>query len=130
MKLKIIFLLFVFSGSTAWAKCASRAMLGVPVEKCLSLQCPEGKIPGLAQKRNNGETIYDNGKPVYEPFCFACDSEEIIALDCVSDEEARKICPNRYISYGCGVDSVLECHKRQIKNMRKRTCEDPLGLVY
>ena len=130
MKFKMILLPLVLSCQVAWAKCIGRAMMGVPVEKCLSLQCPPGNIPGLAQKRNNGETIYDNGKPVYEPFCFPCDSEDYIALDCVSEEEVRKICPNRYISYGCGVYSVLKCPKRQTKNTRKRTCKDPPGLVY
>ena len=126
MKFKIVFLLLVLSCDIAWAQCA--APVRIPVEKCLSVQCPEGNIPEVKEGigRRKGAKVWDG----YKSVCFSCDTEDNIPLNCTSVEEARKICPNRYISYGCGVYSVLKCSPGKIINTDEKTCLDPPEVEY
>ena len=57
--------------------------------KCTTIKCPQGTL------------MSDYGE------CYSCDEEEAIVVNCIGDEKASKICPNRMLISGCGRLSIL-----------------------
>ena len=114
IKCILIFLLSFFVTNQINAGCLLSKRTEEECTKLKLLKCPKETIHAW---------IDDNG--VEKPGCVPCDSNDSISLDCISIEKARKLCPNRYISYSaCSVESVKDCRFYQDKSWWKKTCTD------
>ena len=129
---KILIISVLFISTSVWAKCIGIELTEYP-KKCLELKidCPKGTIYTVEYRSiytPDGEYKKDD----YVPTCVPCESEKTITIipNCVNEEEARAICPNRYISYGCGSASVLKCSDYKIVDEKTRTCTDPPEIQY
>ena len=122
IKYILILFLLVFAAEKTNAKCLIPSGMQEKCEKLKQEECPKGTIYTLTK---DVETF------AYSPICVSCDSENYIPLYCVSVEEARKLCPNRYISYGCGKGSVKDCVSDFYdKNIREKTCTVKKGIIF
>ena len=132
-KILIIGMLFLIS-NVVWAKCIGIERTEYP-QKCLKLKidCPKGTIYTVEYLPVWVHTDKgDYRKEDYVPTCVPCESDKTITIipNCVSVEEARALCPNRYISYGCGSASVLKCNDYEIVDEKSHICMDPPDMMY